>query len=95
MAATPKPKKNTVEKIAKIAKKVIVDPTSVLPKSSKPTPKPKKKELKGEAAIDAYQKRMSPEGMAKAEADARAALEKKYPGMFIPKKRTNTMIPGR
>ena len=60
-----------------------------------PKPKPKPKELKGKAAIDAYQKSISPEGVAAAEAAARAALEKKYPGMFIPKKRTNTLIPGR
>ena len=61
-----------------------------------PTPKPKpKKTPKGDAAVKEYQKQISPEGIAKAEAEARAALEKKYPGMFIPKKRTNTMIPGR
>jgi hypothetical protein len=65
-----------------------------MPASPKPKPKPTK-ELKGKAAIDAYQKSISPEGIAKAEAEARAALEKKYPGMFIPRTRTNTMIPGR
>jgi len=61
-----------------------------------PTPKPKpKKTLKGDAAVREYKKQISPEGIAKAEAEARAALEKKYPGMFIPQKRTNTLIPGR
>jgi hypothetical protein len=60
-----------------------------------PKPKPKAKELKGKAAIDAYQKSISPEGVAAAEAAAKAALEKKYPGMFIPKKRFNTILPGR
>jgi len=45
-----------------------------------PTPKPTV--LKGKAAIDAYQKSISPEGMAKANADAKKALEQKYPGMF-------------
>jgi hypothetical protein len=60
-----------------------------------PKPKPTPKELKGKAAIDAYQKSISPEGVAAAEAAARAALEKKYPGMFIPKKRYNTILPGR
>jgi hypothetical protein len=60
-----------------------------------PKPKPKPKELKGKAAIDAYQKEVSPKGVAAAEAAAKAALEKKYPGMFIPKKRYNTMLPGR
>jgi hypothetical protein len=50
------------------------------------TPKPTV--LKGKAAIDAYQKSISPEGMAKANADAKKALENKYPGMFIPETRT-------
>jgi transposase len=61
-----------------------------------PTPKPKPKSTpKGDAAVKEYKKQISPEGVAAAEAAARAALEKKYPGMFIPKKRTNTLIPGR
>ena len=51
-----------------------------------PTPKPTV--LKGKAAIDAYQKSISPEGMAKANADAKKAIEKKYPGMFVPETRT-------
>ena len=50
------------------------------------TPKPTV--LKGKAAIDAYQKSISPQGMAKANADAKKALENKYPGMFIPETRT-------
>jgi len=59
---------------------------------TKPKSKPKPKVLKGEAAIDAYQKSISPEGMAKANADAKKAIEKKYPGMFIPETRTSTRI---
>ena len=59
----------------------------------KPTPKPK--ELKGEAAAREYQKQISPKGMAAAEAAAKKALEKKYPGMFVPQTRKSTMIPGR
>jgi hypothetical protein len=54
------------------------------------TPKPTV--LKGKAAIDAYQKSISPEGMAKANADAKRALEKKYPNMFIPETPTSTRI---
>ena len=50
------------------------------------TPKPKK--LTGEAAIKEFQKQISPQGVAKANADAKKALEKKYPGMFIPETRT-------
>jgi len=55
-----------------------------------PTPKmtPKPKVLKGEAAIKEFQKQISPKGVAAAEAAAKAALEKKYPGMFIPQTRT-------
>ena len=46
------------------------------------TPKPTV--LRGKAAIDAYQKSISPKGMASAEAAAKKAIEKKYPGMFVP-----------
>ena len=59
-------------------------------KTPKPTPKPSV--LRGKAAIDAYQKSISPSGIAAAEAAAKAALEKKYPGMFIPQTRTSTRI---
>jgi hypothetical protein len=48
-------------------------------------PKPK---LTGEAAMKEYQKQISPKGMAKFQSDAKKALEKKYPGMFIPQTRT-------
>lgn len=56
----------------------------------KPTPKPSV--LKGKAAIDAYQKSISPEGMASASAAAKKALEQKYPGMFIPETRTTAGV---
>lgn len=62
------------------------------------TPKPKPKPtLKGDAAAKKYREQISPKGMAEAEANAKKALEKKYPGMFnnLPKTRTNTIIPGR
>jgi len=49
------------------------------------TPKPNP--LRGKAAINEFQKQISPKGMAAAEAAARKALEQKYPGMFIPEKR--------
>ena len=64
--------------------------------AAKPTPKPKPKVLKGDAAVREYQRQISPEGMRAAEEAAKKAIEKKYPGMFkIPKTRTNTTIPGR
>jgi hypothetical protein len=52
----------------------------------KPTPKPKK--LTGEAAMKEYQKQISPQGIASANAAAKKALENRYPGMFIPETRT-------
>ncbi len=51
------------------------------------TPKPKPTVLKGKAAINEYQKQISPKGMAAAEAAAKKALEEKYPGMYIPETR--------
>lgn len=60
--------------------------------NSKATSTPKPKVLKGEAAVREYQRQISPEGMASASAAARKALEKKYPGMFIPETRTTAGI---
>lgn len=56
----------------------------------KPTPKPTV--LKGKAAVDAYQKSISPKGMSSASAAAKKAIEKKYPNMFIPETRTTPGI---
>ena len=55
-----------------------------------PTPKPKPKPtvLRGNAAVDAYKKSLTPAEIAKVEALAKAAIEKKYPGMFVPETRT-------
>jgi hypothetical protein len=49
---------------------------------------PKAKILKGQAAIKEFQKQISPQGMAAAEAAAKKALEQRYPGMFVPQTRT-------
>lgn len=46
------------------------------------TPKPKNKKV--EDILKQHQKNISPKGVAAAEAAAKAALEKKYPGMFVP-----------
>ena len=54
-------------------------------KPSQLKPKPR---LTGEAAMKEYQKSISPQGMAKFQADAKKAIEKKYPGLFIPGTRT-------
>ena len=46
------------------------------------------KEVVGKEAIKEFQKQISPSGVAAAEAEARRAIERKYPGMFIPETRT-------
>ena len=43
---------------------------------------------KGNDAIKEFQKEISPSGVAAAETEARRAIERKYPGMFIPQTRT-------
>jgi hypothetical protein len=58
----------------------------------KPKATPKPSVLKGKAAVDAYQKSITPQGMASANAAAKKALEAKYPGMFLPEVRTSTHI---
>ena len=45
------------------------------------------KQPTGAAAIAELQKQVSPKGVAKAEANARKAIEKKYPGLYIPETR--------
>jgi hypothetical protein len=63
----------------------------------KRTPKPKPKKLtdiqKREEIIKQHQKRISPAGIAAAEAAAKKAIEDKYPGLFIPE--TKISAPGR
>jgi hypothetical protein len=58
----------------------------------KPKPTPKSKKLtdsqKREEILKQHQKRISPAGVAAAEAAAKKAIEDKYPGMFIPGTRT-------
>jgi hypothetical protein len=45
------------------------------------------KALTGPAAIAALQKQVSPKGVAAADAAARKAIDKKYPGLYIPEVR--------
>ena len=45
------------------------------------------KELTGAEAIAAIQKRVSPKGVAAAEAAARKAINEKYPGLYLPETR--------
>ena len=48
--------------------------------TAKTTPKPKP--LTGPAAVKAMQDRVSPAGVKKAEAGAKKAIDKKYPGLY-------------
>ena len=59
------------------------------------TPKPKSKltnNQKREKILKDFGMTISPKGVAAAEAAAKKALEQKYPGMFIPEKRTTPGI---
>jgi hypothetical protein len=87
---TPKPKKSDIQKAFAVIKKV--PKNTNLP--AKVTPKPTGK-LVGPAAVKQYQKDVSPKGVAARDAAIQKALEEKYPGMFVLKTRTTTMIPGR
>ena len=40
------------------------------------------KKLTGPAAVEALKKRVSPSGVKKAEASAKKAIDKKYPGLY-------------
>jgi len=55
---------------------------------SKGKPSSNKKKLTVNDAISEYQREISPRGVQAAERAAREAIEKKYPGMFIPETRT-------
>ena len=61
----------------------------------KPTPLLKKsrtEEQKLQDILKQNQRVISPKGMASAEAAAKKAIEKKYPGMFIPNTRTTSGV---
>lgn len=59
-------------------KKIMPKVTGAKPSVKKPMPKP----LTGPAAIKAIQDRTSPSGVKKAEAGAKKAIDKKYPGLY-------------
>jgi len=70
----PKPKA-TVSGKAMTASAKVTKPTTKVP-TKKPAP------LTGPAAVKEYQRQVSPAGVKKAEADAKKALDKKYPGLY-------------
>ncbi len=51
-----------------------------------------RKVVKGKEAIKKFQEEISSRGVAAAETAAKEALERKYPGMFIPEKRTTAGV---
>ena len=60
-----------------------------------PKPKPKQKltdSQKREKVLKDFGMTITPEAVAKANADAKKAIEKKYPGMFLPETRTTSGI---
>jgi hypothetical protein len=61
---------------------IIKDKPSAKPAAKKPMSKP----LTGPAAVKAMQDRVSPAGVKKAEAGAKKAIDKKYPGLYKKKK---------
>lgn len=67
-------------------------PKELMPKKINTPSKRKVLPLTGEAAIKEYQRSISPKGMAEANAAAKKAIEKKYPGMFIPETRTKAGV---
>jgi hypothetical protein len=73
--------------MAQMKKPAMKKPTvSRAPSKTPKTPMPKigKKPapLTGPAAVEALQKRVSPSGVKKAEAGAKKAIDKKYPGLY-------------
>ena len=56
--------------------------SSARPKTTTKAPTKKPAPLTGPAAVKEYQRQVSPAGVKKAEADAKKALDKKYPGLY-------------
>ena len=72
----------SVSEIKKIKKQITSEITKPASKKPAPLPKPKPKPLTGPAAVKAMQDRVSPAGVKKAEAGAKKAIDKKYPGLY-------------
>jgi hypothetical protein len=72
----PAPKKPATRLVAPAKKTLMPKDSNAKPSVKKPMP------LTGKAAIDALQRRTSPAGVKKAEAGAKEAIKKKYPGLY-------------
>lgn len=83
----PKPGKRTYPKGIKPAPMPKRVPNLSLPLDQRAKPKvmpsgPKKKTLRGPAAIKEIQRQVSPKGVKKTESGAKKGLDKKYPGLY-------------
>ena len=75
------------EKLTPYEKSVLGSDAAIKKMNTKPTAKTTtKKTLTGPAAVKALQDRVSPSGVKKAEAGAKKAIDKKYPGLYKKKK---------
>ncbi len=72
----PAPKKPATKLVAPAKKTLMPRNPNAKPSAKKPMP------LTGDAAIKALQDRTSPAGVKKAEAGAKKAIDKKYPGLY-------------
>ena len=70
----PAPRKPTGKPVP-ASKKILIPKTG-------PSGKKKNMPLTGPAAVKALQDRVSPSGVKKAEAGAKKAIDKKYPGLY-------------
>jgi hypothetical protein len=66
----------------KVTKKVANEVTAKATVAKEKTKKTMTKELTGPAAVKALQNQVSKAGVKKAEANAKKAIDKKYPGLY-------------
>ena len=79
-AAKPAPKSGPMRRTTMADR--IQDAKNVQPKGPAKPKTTKAKQPVGPAAVKAIQDRTSPAGVKKAEADAKKAIDKKYPGLY-------------
>jgi hypothetical protein len=86
MMKKPTPKKPATKLVAPAKKTLMPRNPNAKPSAKKPMP------LTGQAAIDALQRRTSPAGVKKAEAGAKKAIDKKYPGLYKATKEVTSKV---
>ena len=78
-AKKPTPRKPTV---SRTPSKGVMKPMPKVQGAKPGVKKPMAKTLTGPAAIAELQRQVSPKGVKKAEANAKKAIDKKYPGLY-------------